>query len=88
MAKIKKMSTVASTGNRLEQLKNLAKFLANQIDNSTETVEGQKTIPQLCKQYRDTIREIEDIEGVDKSDDEIEEILSARKADGKSGSVR
>lgn len=41
-----------------------------------------RSIPQLSKQYRETIKEIEEIRGVDKEDDEIGEILTARKAVG------
>ncbi|HBZ23013.1 MAG TPA: hypothetical protein DEO47_01345 [Dorea longicatena] len=90
MARTKKMATVASRGNRLEQLENLAKVLAKQIDlcASDETGDGVRSIPQLSKQYRETIKEIEEIRGVDKEDDEIGEILTARKADGKPDAVR
>lgn len=89
MGRAKKLSTVTDDGNRLEQLKNLAKILANQIDNcSKNVIDGPKLMPQLSKQYRETIREIEEIEGVDKDDDEIREILSERKADGKPNAVR
>lgn len=89
MARAKKMATVTASGNRLDQLKNLAKILANQIDIcSKDPVDGPKVMPQLSRQYRETIKEIEEIEGADKNDDEISEILSARKVDGKSNSVR
>ena len=89
MARAKKMSTITSTGNRLEQLKGLARILANQIDNcARDVVDGPKCMPQLSKQYRETIREIEEIEGVENNNDEIGDILSERKADGKSNSVR
>lgn len=83
------MATVAKKGSRLDQLKNLAQILANQIDEcAADPANGMKLMPQLSRQYRETIREIEEIEGVDKNDDEIGEILSARKADGKSDPVR
>ena len=89
MARAKKMTTVTAKGSRLEQLKNLSKILANQIDIcSADHDEGPKLMPQLSRQYRETIREIEEIEGVDKDDDEIGEILSGRKADGKPNAVR
>ncbi len=84
----KKMTTVARKGTRLEQLKNLAQLLAKQIDECMNDVDGAKLLPQLSKQYRETIREIEEIEGVSKNDDEIGELLTARKADGKSDAVR
>ncbi|MCM0662348.1 hypothetical protein [Coprococcus sp. B2-R-112] len=88
MARSRKMATVARTGSRLEQLKNLAGILAKQIDLCENNKDGLKTLPQLSKQYRDTIKEIEEIEGADRNDDEIGEILTARTADGKSGAVR
>lgn len=89
MARAKKMATVAKKGNRLEQLKNLSLILAKQIDQcEADQVNGMKQLPQLSRQYRETLREIEEIEGVDKNDDEIGEILSAREADGKSDAVR
>lgn len=89
MARRKKMATVASNGNRLEQLENLALILANQIDLCSEgDSDGAKNMPQLSKQYRETIKEIEEIRGMEKDDDEIGEILSARKADGKPDAVR
>lgn len=89
MAKAKKMANVAKKGSRLEQLKNLAQILAEKIDQcaSDQDKTGMRLLPLLSKQYRDTIREIEEIEGVDQ-DDEVGEILSARQADGKPGAVR
>lgn len=42
----------------------------------------------MAKQYRETIREIEEIEGVSADGDEISEILTNREADGKPGAVR
>lgn len=89
MARRKKMATVASNGNRLEQLENLALILAKQIDLCSEGyADGAKNMPQLSRQYRETIKEIEEIKGMEKDDDEIGEILSARKADGKPDTVR
>ena len=89
MARRKKMATVASNGNRLEQLENLALILAKQIDLCSEGyADGAKNMPQLSKQYRETIKEIEEIRVMEKDDDEIGEILSARKADGKPDAVR
>lgn len=89
MARARKMSTITSSGNRLEQLKGLARILAEQIDVcAKDIIDGPKCMPQLSKQYRETIREIEEIEGAENNDDEIGDILSERKADGKSNSVR
>lgn len=79
-----KMKTVTSKGKRLDKLKELAKILATNIDECTDV----RALPQLAKQYRDTIREIEEIEGTDNSGDEIGEILAQRAADGKPGAVR
>lgn len=87
MARKKKMSTVASGENRLEQLKNLALILAAQIDVCTKDEDGSRLMPPLAKQYRETIKEIEEIQGVT-TDDEIGDILSARDANGKPGAVR
>ena len=84
MARARKMSTITSSGNRLEQLKGLARILAEQIDVcAKDIIDGPKCMPQLSKQYRETIREIEEIEGAENNDDEIGDILSERKADGK-----
>ena len=89
MARRKKMATVASNGNRLEQLENLALILAKQIDLCLEgDSDGAKNMPQLSKQYRETIKEIEEIKGMDKDNDEIGKILSKRKVDGKPDAVR
>ncbi len=79
-----KMKTVTSKGKRLDKLKELAKILATNIDECADV----RALPQLAKQYRDTIREIEEIEGTDNSGDEIGEILTQRAADGKPGAVR
>ena len=89
MGRAKKMATVTSEGSRLERLENLALILAKQIDKcAKDVVDGPKTMPQLSRQYRETIKEIEEIKGMEKDDDEIGEILSARKADGKPDTVR
>ena len=89
MAKAKKMTTVTGNGSRLEQLENLAKVLAKQIGVCANGLgDGAKLMPPLAKQYRETIKEIEEIRGVADDDDEIGRILSTREADGKSGAVR
>lgn len=71
-------------GGRLEELKNLKLVLAAAIDGYSDP----KALPQLAKQYRETVREIEEIEGAANSEDEICEILGERAADGKSSAVR
>lgn len=78
------MKSVTARGTRLEQLKTLARVLAVNIDSCKDA----KTLPQLAKQYRETIREIEEIEGAADDTDEISEILAQRESDGKPGAVR
>ena len=75
---------VKTNESRLEQLKELLEILADAIDQKP----GARDLAQLSKQYRETIREIEDIEGAGDDDDEIGEILGNRAADGKPGAVR
>lgn len=65
------------------KLKALAELLAEEMDK----VKYSKDLPPLAKQYRETIREIEELDG-DKEEDEISDILEKRLADGKSGAVR
>ncbi len=81
---IKKITTITKDGTRLEQLEALAFLLATQLDKPTPST----NIAQIAKQYRETIKEIEDIKGAPEADDEISEIISKRKNNGKSGSVR
>lgn len=76
--------TVSRKGNRLEQLKKLRDTLAKAID----TCESMRDLATLSRQYRETIREIEEIEGADNDGDEIGEILAKRENDGKPGAVR
>ena len=78
------MKSVTARGTRLEQLKTLARVLAVNIDSCKDA----KTLPQLAKQYRETIRDIEEIEGAADDTDEISEILAQRESDGKPGAVR
>ncbi len=84
---MRKLQTVTRKGDRLEQLKVLSQILSSNID-ACQGEGNQQSLAQLCKQYRETIREIEEIEGFSKEDDEIGEILTARKADGKPDAIR
>lgn len=79
-----KLKTITKKKTRLESLKALALLLAEQLDNKPDI----KNLAPLSKQYRETIAEIDLLEGMNDTDDEIGEILSERKADGKSGSIR
>ena len=69
---------------RLVQLKGLLAILAEQIDSKP----GARDLAQLSRQYRETLAEIEAIEGTEDDDDAISEILKERRADGKPGAVR
>lgn len=79
-----KMKTVTANGSRLEQLQSLASVLAASIDSCKDC----RALPALTKQYRETIREIEEIEGAKEDGDEISKILTERESSGKPGAVR
>lgn len=57
--------------NRLTQLKSLLRELANTIDSGP----GARDLAQLAKQYRETLKEIEDIEGEENGENEIDKLL-------------
>ncbi|MBQ1576515.1 MAG: hypothetical protein IIZ83_06105, partial [Oscillospiraceae bacterium] len=65
-------SEMDNNASRLAQLKELLGILAEAIDQRP----GARDLAQLAKQYRETLREIEDIEGVE-TDDEIGDILAS-----------
>ena len=69
---------------RAEQLKELLRVLAKQIDGEP----GARDMASLARQYRETLKEIEEIEGTEDNDDDIAELLAQRDADGKAGAVR
>ena len=79
-----KLKGITKNESRLEMLKALALVLADQIDSGWPA----KELRPIAKQYRETINEIEQIEGMTDRDDESSESLSTREADGKSGAVR
>ena len=68
---------------RLEKLKDLEVVLLNGMKCC-----DQKALPAMAKQYRETLKEIEEIEGTQDDDDDIGKILADREADGKAGAVR
>ncbi len=78
------LTEIVDNGTRLEQLKELLRILADEIDERP----GARDLAQLSRQYRETLKEIEEIEGAQQNDDDISEILSERAAAGKSGAVR
>jgi len=67
---------------RLEKLKELETDLKELMSKA-----NSRSYAALCRQYRETIKEIEEIEGTDSGEDEIEKLLSCR-ADGMPGAVR
>ena len=69
---------------RVEQLKELLLVLAKQIDSKP----GARDMASLARQYRETLKEIEEIEGTTDNDDDIGQLLAKREADGKAGAVR
>lgn len=64
---------------RIEKLK----LLQDKLEIALATCE-EKSLAPLARQYRETLREIEELEGADVIGDGISDILSARKADRKS----
>lgn len=78
------LTEIVNNGTRLEQLRELLEILADEIDKRP----GARDLAQLSRQYRETLKEIEEIEGAEQNDDDISEILSERAAAGKSGAVR
>ena len=78
------LGEIVNKESRLAQLKALLQILAETID----TRPGARDLAQLSRQYRETLVEIEEIEGAEQNDDDIAEILSAREAAGKPGAVR
>lgn len=63
---------IKSNDTRLEQLKSLAGILADKINSDP----GARDLAQLAKQYRETLKEIEEIEGGEHGEDEIEKLLN------------
>lgn len=66
------LSTIAE--DRVTQLKALLEILAQEIDDKP----GARDMASLARQYRETLREIEELEGVTNEDDEIGAILAER----------
>ena len=70
------MTSVTRDGTRLEQLKALALVIAAQIDDGDDT----HSMAQLARQYRETIREIEELEDGTDDGDPIAGIIANGKA--------
>lgn len=69
---------------RLDRLIRLRELLSNAL----EECDSKRDLAALSKQYRETLAEIEEIEGTEDNNDDISEILSERETNGKAGAVR
>jgi len=69
---------------RLDRLIGLRDILEAAISEC----DSKRDLAALSRQYRETLKDIEEIEGGAGQDDEIGEILGSREADGKPGAVR
>ena len=77
------MVEINENGTYIEKLEALAASLAERLEGACD-----QTYASIARQYRETIQEIERVKGLEQKDDEIEELLSERQADGKPGAVR
>lgn len=68
---------------RLEKLKELEKELYTLMKRA-----NSRSIAAIAKQYRETLREIDELEGNVQDGDDIDKILSQRESSGKPGAVR
>ena len=68
---------------RLQKLKELEATLYEAMASA-----DVRSLAAIARQYRETIREIEEIEGGTGDDDELGAILAERRSDGKPSSVR
>lgn len=62
---------INANSDRLSQLKELRDILADEINSRP----GARDLAQLAKQYRETLKEIEELEGNNAEEDEIEKLL-------------
>lgn len=90
MARRKSLKTATEKGTTLEQLETMARILAAQIEKveKEQPEDAPKLLPNLTKQYTDVVVKIEERKKMEETDDEIAEILTARRADGKSDAIR
>jgi hypothetical protein len=65
------MTEVTRDGTRLEQLQQLALVIAASIDMGDES----HSMAQLARQYRETIREIAELQG-DEQDDIVSQLIA------------
>ena len=79
------MLDVVNKTSRLEQLKALLNIIAIKIDDNP----GARDLASLARQYRETLTEIEEIEGSGADEhDELNDILRHRELNGLPGAVR
>ena len=84
--------TPPSTGSiytqRVFEMDRLAKLkeLEEKLYDAMQTADS-KSLASIARQYRETIREIDELEG-GAVDDEIGDLLQQRQSDGKAGAVR
>lgn len=70
--------------NRLAKLKKLEKQLRLLLDKCSD----EKAVAGIARQYRETLREIDEIESAKEDNDEIASILQKRSDNGEAGAVR
>ena len=66
---------------RLKELRNTLLF-------AIEDCDSKRDLAALSRQYRETLKEIDELEGAEPINDDIAEILAARQADGDTAAVR
>lgn len=62
--------------------------LRDRLETAIDECESMRDLAALSRQYRETLREIEELDGGNRSVDEIGEILAMRDAHGEPGAVR
>ena len=78
------LTTATKDGDRREQLQILASMLARAIRDCQD----EKSLAPLAKQYRETIKELDELKGSEHDDDEIGKVLGFRADHGKPGAIR
>lgn len=83
------MVAITRNGTRLEQLKELALVIAAEIDAESKATNYQKeqkgsqhSMAQLARQYRETIKEISELEGDDDGVDAIAQLIAKHDSQG------
>ena len=66
------MMQAMTDSSRIEQLRELLLILAKEIDDGP----GARDMASLAKQYRETLKEIEELEGAEDDTDEIAKLLA------------